>query len=150
MIIINTLTKIATIDKKIANLHNKCSANLLDIEDLHFSQIPILFSLSQLGECMQCQIAEDLGISYSSVAVSLKRLEKNGYIKRTANENDLRYNKVSLTEKGVHSANQAKETLEKIIERKFSGFSEEEQTLLLQFLSRMEKNLHDYLDTLKN
>ncbi|MBP3284586.1 MAG: MarR family transcriptional regulator [Clostridia bacterium] len=150
MIIINTLTKIATIDKKIANLHNKCSAKLLSIEELHFSQIPILFSLSQLGECTQCQIAEDLGISYSSVAVSLKRLEKNGYIKRTANENDLRYNKVSLTEKGVHSANQAKETLEKIIKRKFSGFSEEEQTLLLQFLSRMEKNLHDYLDTLKN
>lgn len=150
MIFINTLTKIATIDKKIANLHNKCSAKLLISEDVHFSQLPILFSLLHLGDCTQCQIAEDLGISYPSVAVSLKRLEKNGYIRRTASEKDLRYNKVSLTEKGKNSAEQARDTLEKIVQQKFAGFSEEEQMLLFEFLSRMEQNLRNYLTTLKN
>ena len=68
--------------------------------DAHRGQGPILDYIEQHPGCTQADAAEAIGISAPSIACSVRRMEKAGLIKRTADECDLRRNRLELTEKG--------------------------------------------------
>ena len=51
--------------------------------------------------CTPSLIAERLGIARSAVTVRLNKLEKNGFIERTRNDEDKRSSVLGLTEKGM-------------------------------------------------
>ena len=60
-----------------------------------------LFYAETAGEqWSQRDVARTLRLSPATVAVSLKTLERDGYINRTADERDQRRNRVTLTDKG--------------------------------------------------
>lgn len=48
----------------------------------------------------QTELARTFEVSTAAIAVSLKNLEKNGYIRRCAAVEDSRYNEIAITEKG--------------------------------------------------
>lgn len=102
----------------------------------------ILVELSHAEKMTQYELAKRTRLTPPTVSVTLQKMEHDGYITRTQDENDLRQMQVSLTEKGVEAefANHARaNALEQQI---LSGFSEEEKQLLSTLLARTEENLH--------
>lgn len=102
-----------------------------------------LMILSDHGDLSQTALAERLEISTAAVAVQLKKLESEGYILRSANENDSRSNSVELTERGSGIVKASRREFDAIDKAVFHGFSAEEIRTLIGFLDRMESNMQN-------
>ncbi len=89
----------------------------------------------------QRDVARQMELSPATVAVSLKALERDGYVARAADERDARRNRVSLTEKGREAVQLCTESFRAVDERMLLGFTPEEARQLGGFLARMAKNL---------
>lgn len=89
----------------------------------------------------QRDLAQQLRCSPATVAVSLKGLEKNGYVSRMADDKDARRNRVTLTDKGRRAVDLGGESFRAVDRQMLAGFSEEEKTQLNGFLIRMLENL---------
>lgn len=132
------------LDRKSHTLWQSCVFHLLAGEELHPSQLPILWAISRCGQLSQGQIARVLGVSRAAVAVSAKRMEKAGLVLREKTQGDQRRTMVSLTPRGVEAARRARTSQEAILERRLEGFSQEEITSLMEFYERMNHNLERY------
>lgn len=108
---------------------------------LYKGQLPILEQAENNENCTQKEIAEMLWISAPSVATSIKRMEKAGLLEKNCDENDLRNNRICLTDKGKELTQKCRIEFNAIDEQMFSGFSPEECSLLYQFFDRMIANL---------
>lgn len=108
---------------------------------------PMLVSLLQCAEedpasCQaQRDLAQQLYVSPAAVANSLKGLERSGYIRRKPWRDDARCNQVFLTEKGREAVTGCREAFRRVSRTMLTGFSPEEQALLLAFERRMLQNL---------
>lgn len=109
--------------------------------EVHFGQPPILVCLLENGTCTQNELAKTLNVSPASVAVSLKRLQKNGLVEKVVDENDLRRNRISLTDKGRREIEHIHACFNEIDNKLFSGFSETELSELGGYLDRLCQNL---------
>ena len=87
------------------------------------------------------QIADDFDISPACVARTLKSLAIEGYITRTGDEDDLRRNTVSITEKGLHTVSETHQTFERVDAAAFENMTAEEIEQLISLLSRVQDNL---------
>ena len=112
------------------------------------SQHRLLMILGKHPDCSQTELAERLEISSAAVAVSLKKLEKSGFISRQCQENDNRVNQVVITEKGWKIIDLSTQYFKEMENAFLSDFSEEELKQLQSFLERMIKNGEDYYQTL--
>ncbi|MGN0298055.1 MAG: MarR family winged helix-turn-helix transcriptional regulator [Lachnospiraceae bacterium] len=84
----------------ISRMHHTYMEKSLDQTGVFHVQHRILMYLSEHPGVAQTKIAENFHVSTATVAVSLKKLEAGGYITRSIDKNDKRYNCVSITEKG--------------------------------------------------
>ena len=101
-----------------------------------------LFSAERAGErWSQRDVARTLRLSPATVAVSLKTLERDGYVERSADERDQRRNRVTLTDKGREAVEKCAESFRAVDERMLSGFTPQEKALLTKFFQRMIDNL---------
>ena len=89
----------------------------------------------------QKEISQELNISPPTVAVSVKRLEKAGFVERRPDENDQRMSRISLTPQGREIIEEAKACIEENESLMFKGFSESEICLLKRFFEQMITNL---------
>lgn len=112
------------------------------------SQHRLLMILGKHSDCSQTELAERLEISSAAVAVSLKKLEKSGFISRQCQENDNRVNQVVITEKGWEIIDQSVQYFKEMDKAFLKDFSLEELRQLEAFLERMIKNGEDYYQTL--
>ena len=144
-----TLCGILQMDWEIHALQKQCLNKLLSDRGIHFGQPPLLFTLRQLGRCSQKDLAKSLCVSPASIAVSLKRMEKAGLIMRVPDPDDLRSNRIELTEAGKASADYAEQGLREVSGQSYCGFSEEEFSLLMDLYRRMRQNLTDYKEKLE-
>lgn len=112
------------------------------------SQHQILMHLCHHRDCSQSKLAEQMEISPAAVAVSLKKLEKGGYIVRESRENDNRANQIVITEKGNEVIKSSISLFEEIDKAIFKGFSEEDIDMLNHYLDRMYENLEAYQEEL--
>lgn len=124
---------------------NICERHIVDrlLEDkgIYFGQPPILCYLSKNPNATQKDIADSLGISPASVAVSVKRMEKAGVISRQTDKDDARRNNLSLTKKGRELDEFARQTFLEVDSAKISGFTDEEIHLMLSLIKKMNDNL---------
>lgn len=81
------------------------------------------------------------GVSGATIAVSLKKLEKGGYISRAADEKDSRLNHITVTEKGRQVVEDSLHLFRRMEQCMFAGFSENDMTILGQYFDRMYENL---------
>ena len=93
--------------------------------------------------CTQAELAEKLEISPAAVAVSIKKLEKGGYIQREPDEADNRALQVTITPKGEQVIIQSLAIFQKMDSDLFNGFADDELELLSGFLERMYQNLEE-------
>lgn len=89
----------------------------------------------------QRDVARTLRLSPATVAVSLKTLERDGYVTRETERRDQRRNRVMLTDKGRQAVKQCGESFRAVDERMLAGFTEEECVQLTRFFVRMLENL---------
>ncbi|MGB6128666.1 MAG: MarR family transcriptional regulator [Psychrilyobacter sp.] len=89
------------------------------------------------------EIAKFIGKRKSTVTDMVKKLEKLGYISRQKSERDARVIEVTLTEKGWIFRETFKEVSTELLEKTYSGFTEEEKEVLMKLLLKIRKNFKD-------
>ena len=89
----------------------------------------------------QRELAQMMDLSPTTVTISLKSLEKHGCIAKLPDSEDMRKNRIALTEKGKEIAQKCHEATDKVDETMYLGFSEEEIALISTFYTRMTENL---------
>lgn len=126
---------------KVTLLHRYRISTALSGLNIYRGQPQILEYLTEHGDCSQRELADSLGVSPASIATSLKRMSKAGFIERTPDEADRRINRMKLTEKGETIRKAGKAECDKVDRLMFSGFSDEEITVFSDMLSRISQNL---------
>ena len=115
--------------------------NMLKDSGVYFGQPPILDFLEKNGECTQNELAKALEVSPASIAVSVKRMQKNGVVEQIADDNDLKCNKIPLTENGRELTTEMHRKFDQIDKMMFAGFDNEELVELKMYLDRIYNNL---------
>lgn len=119
-------------------IHKTASAS-----GLYYGQPPILEYLMENGECTQTCLAEFLHVSPASVAVSIKRMQKSGLVKKVADEGDLRCNRISITPTGKGLISDFRKECDSVDKQLFAGFSDEDIAQFRSYLERLRGNISD-------
>lgn len=109
------------------------------------SQHQILMMLSEHSNVSQKEIAKLLYVSTATIAVSVKKLEKAGYITRIVDKEDNRMNQLCLTQKGKDMVGKSREYFHNVEIKMFQGFSDEDLNCMGQVLDRIYENLSQIL-----
>ncbi len=108
---------------------------------LYYGQPMILEYIKENHLCTQKELADSLHISPASVATSIKRLEKSGFVNRVSDTEDIRKNRLSLTENGFSVLKDFRNICDETDKEMFKGFSQEECEVLCNYLERLYNNL---------
>lgn len=105
----------------------------------------ILFLLKDKGRegriAAQKELSNAMHVSPATVAVSLKSLEREGYVEKLADETDQRRKAVRLTPKGEAAIQRCVQVFEAVDQSMFEGFRPEETRQACGYLMRMLHNL---------
>ena len=115
--------------------------NQMDQYGLHPGQVAVLQELQKKEGMSQRELADALHIKPPTVAVSIKRMEKSGFVERHADEKDQRMLRIYLTEYGKKVNSEILELLRQNEKELFSGFEEGEMYLFKRCLKQMIQNL---------
>ncbi|WP_066715668.1 MarR family winged helix-turn-helix transcriptional regulator [Clostridium sp. Marseille-P299] len=121
--------------------HRRIVEQSLQETGVYRSQHQLLMYISRHLNQSQTEIAEGMEVTPATVAVSLKKLEKGGYIEKIVDENDNRFNKIEITEKGGTIVKDSIRIFQSIDKVMFQDFSVEELLQLQDFMIRIKKNL---------
>lgn len=109
----------------------------------------ILFLLKERGEngrvAAQRELSDAMHVSPATVAVSLKSLERAGYVEKRTDQTDQRRKAVHLTPKGEMAIQRCVQVFQQVDRTMFEGFSPEEMEQVCAFHLRMLKNLRGNL-----
>ena len=109
--------------------------------DLKPGHAGILFVLHHDGEMSQRELAKKLNLTPPSITSAIQQMEKLEYIRREADQKDLRVMRLSITEKGSSYVKHIFEVGQQMDERVFRGMSVEEKLLLKRLLIQIRDNL---------
>ncbi len=109
-------------------------------------QLMIICDLAVCGRSKLKEIAHRQSMPTPNLCIMFRKLEAEGLVTRTVDENDRRNTWYSLTTKGTKITNQFKDAILKTIESFFYGLSSAEEkklteciTFMNKILTRMEK-----------
>lgn len=111
---------------------------------MHRSQHRMLMYLSKCDTTpSQKDLAKQFDISPAAVAVTLKKLESDGYIERgkCSLSSDSRINEIRITERGREATVQSKKYFHHVDNEALKGFTDDELDVFVGFLERMQENL---------
>lgn len=132
---------------EVDRLHHFCvdsAINSLGL-NLHRNQHAVLCYLKKMdGAASQKSIADEFGISSPAVAVTLKNLEKLGYIERSVDSGDTRRNTVMLSAEGQEVVKKTHSKFEEADSAMMAGLSEQELRSFREVLDKMMCNLNEY------
>lgn len=90
----------------------------------------------------QKELAKRLRVSPATVTVSLKSMERDGYVKKLSNSEDLRCKPIAITEKGIQAAKLIDQVFETLDHGMYLGFSSGEREQISELYRRMIDNLN--------
>ncbi len=128
----------------VMKLHRMYLDRELNHSGVYRSQNQILMHIARYPNASQREIADRQHVSTATIAVSLKKLEKGGYISRSADKQDNRFNQICLTPKGHAAVEKNKNIFSRVEEAQFRGFTDSEIDQFENFLDRIRLNL-EYL-----
>jgi DNA-binding MarR family transcriptional regulator len=105
---------------------------------------PILFILhnEMKGKsASQKELADFLGITPASLAISIKRMEKSGLVKKTTDKKDLRRNIITLTATGEQFVQDSMLVFDNVDRKIYEGFTDKDKEQLKAFYIRIIQNL---------
>ncbi len=128
----------------INRLHRSAVDAKISATGIHRSQHMILMYLyRQHDHISQKDIAEHFEISAAAVAVSLKKLESGGYIRRRCAESDNRFNEIEITDKGKEVVDYSQNSFETIDTKTFDGITDQDKQRLADLLDKVICNLKE-------
>jgi DNA-binding MarR family transcriptional regulator len=117
---------------------NLLSNEFLKDFGLTTAQFDVLLQISAFSPITQAELAEKVTVTEGGISRMLSRLEKDGLIKR---QQEWKTKKISLTEQGEQLLNQAFDAQLAFQSSFFDeALSKEEQKVLLNLMSRVQKN----------
>lgn len=126
----------------ITRMHFKLCAQRLEALGIGVGQVPVFMVLVYAPKpLMQHEIADSIHVTPATISGTLKRMERDGLVVRTADPSDARISRVSLSDKGRALSSQAFADFSGTCFDMMEGFSGEEIDRLCAFLQRMEANL---------
>lgn len=131
----------------ISRMHHTYMEKNLDETGVYHVQHKILMYLSDHSGVPQTKIAENFHVSTATVAVSLKKLETGGYITRSTDKKDNRYNCVSITERGMEIVQKSKCIFVFTDKQVMQVLTEEEKEILGACLEKLQNNLINLLSS---
>lgn len=124
-------------------LHGKLAFAELAADGLTPGQPRILHYLVQNDGCIQRAIAADNDLEPATVTSALDGLERSGYVRREAQTQDRRIQRVFLTDRGREAHQRAQQVFAALEDRCLAVFSPEERALLAGLLERLTDRLKD-------
>ncbi len=111
--------------------------NVLKKHDLFASQWTVLYCVHQHGEMTLTDIWKYLNVEAPTITRTVKRLEELGWLK-TDSGKDRREKTVRLSEYAETRLPHIKVSIERFEQRSMENLTEEEQTLLMELLKKLD------------
>ena len=122
-------------------MHKQLIVSTVDRFGIHRTEHMILMHVSRSDRLhSQKSLAEHIGVSSAAITGALKKLEKDGYVKRVQGS-DNRYNEVEITDSGKKIVEESKALFSEIDTSLFMGFSEEELRGYIRYLEKINENI---------
>lgn len=121
-------------------------AQTLKDYDIASSEYPILIMLNKRDGITQDEIASKLGVDKSAVTRVVKSLLEKGFIERKKDLEDLRCNRIYLTEKGHKSWEPIQKGREEWDAIMSKNLKKEETKEVIRILSQMVENIEEYFE----
>ncbi|MBQ9270141.1 MAG: MarR family transcriptional regulator [Oscillospiraceae bacterium] len=106
---------------------------------------PLILSILSQQEggiiASQKELARLLRVSPATVTVSLKSMERDGYVKKLVRQEDLRCKPIAITEKGRQAVELIDDVFETLDHGMYRGFSDGEKQMISGFYQRILNNL---------
>ena len=118
-----------------------CMGHTLQKYGLYEGQPAILFQIQEMGMPTQNDLAKALAVSKASVGVSLRRMEKGGFVKRVLDKKDTRCKRISLTQKGTEFVRWCEIDMNMLADNLLENFEGEELERVLDMLQRMQTGM---------
>ncbi len=113
---------------------------------IHRTQHRILMHLERKGSLpSQKELADHLDVTPAAVTGALKKIESDGYVKRTLGK-DNRFYELRITEKGRALVNKTREIFSSTDISLFEGFTDEELESYIACLEKLQKNIKARLE----
>ena len=97
----------------------------------------LLFHLARCDGQTQRELAEKTGLRAATVSVTVEKMERDGYVKRTQDSADKRGKRVYLTEKGKEVDRRNREKVDRLEKQFASAISREERQTLSLLLEKI-------------
>ena len=112
--------------------------------DLTFSQSQILHYLHTLKDkASQKQLQDLMQLSHPTVVGIIQRLESHGFVKTYSDENDRRSKIIEATDKALTFRSDLESGRQKMQEKMYENFSEQEVDQLRNLLKKMYDNIRE-------
>ena len=121
--------------------HFQLNTAQLEETGIGSGQIPVLLELHRWGALNQRELAERTRVTPATMSGTLKRMEKNGFIIRTPDENDARISRVHLTEEGMAQCENARQIFDETCRQMLDCLDEESISQLQSLLTRIQDHL---------
>lgn len=122
--------------------HNKVRQSS-NIQNLPSGYRHLLFHLAHNDGVSQLELSRLTHLSPPTVSITLRKMEKDGYILRKTYENDMRQTIVYLSKKGRAFDDNIKKSFDLINEQTVQGLSSEEISALKKLLIKVRNNFQD-------
>ncbi len=127
--------------KEITQAEYKYVDKKLEKYNLVKGQAVLLSTIKENDGATQNKIAEIMNIKYSSLSERITKLEELGYICRIADDTNLKYKKVFITQSGKKAATQCNRILNDFETKLYKGFTKKEEKAFDTYLTRMKTNV---------
>lgn len=126
-------------------MHRELIERSVSTMGIHHTQHRILMYLSKSEKIpSQKELAEHLCVTPAAVTLALKKIEKDGYIKKKLGK-DNRYYELEITEKGRELVLLTQKVFGDVDSRMLSGISKDDLLVFERCLSKMQSNLSESL-----
>ena len=130
-------TQIALKLDRLQMLHHACRRRAMHRIGLWRGQMPIMEYVLLHEGCTQASLAQTLGLSAATVAVSTKRLSRAGFLVKKSDPDNLRCNQLYLTDAGKERIGQGQALCSEHNRRTFGALTETQQEAFLDLLDRL-------------
>lgn len=133
----NIGARIGFISRKSKNYFNQ----VVSEEGLFAGQHHIIMMLERVGCATVSQIAEEMRTTSATASVSIKRLEKAGFVEKKSSDSDARITKIYLTDKALAVTQRIKAKMDEAEESLTQGLTQEEKYQLSDLLDKVVNNI---------
>lgn len=131
--------RVMHLQKLIRQVFNQAASE----EGLFSGQQDILFALVENEGITLGALAKKIGVSVATASVSVKRMEKAGFIKKRCDKNDARIIRLYPTEKAKTAPENIKKKMDNLENTLSKGMSKEEIMAFSDFLETAINNINE-------